>query len=145
ASLPLRRVVLPAGFLLCLRPRAVLVRRHESEAVLDVLPAVLAAVARLRRHPPGEHQDQANRRPRQGSEELPLGHPCQRHREPGVGPHTNLPWPSPPDRVSAAWRFFSPPACLQSNRKFSAIARSHVDEYTIVAREATKTRRGKNV
>src|SRR5439155_9552218 len=47
ASLPLRRVVLPAGFLLCLRPRAILVRRHESEAVLDVLLAVLAAVARL--------------------------------------------------------------------------------------------------
>ncbi len=50
------------------------------------------------------------------------------------------PGPAPPDRVSAVWRFFSPPACLQSNRKFSAIARSHVDEYTIVAREATMAR-----
>ncbi|TMB39580.1 MAG: hypothetical protein E6J55_22520 [Deltaproteobacteria bacterium] len=56
AGRPLRRVHPPAGPLLQPCPRAILVLRHEREAV--------RAVARLRRHSPSEHQDRPDRRHR---------------------------------------------------------------------------------
>ncbi|TMA64232.1 MAG: hypothetical protein E6J68_10570 [Deltaproteobacteria bacterium] len=64
AGRPLRRVHPPAGPLLHPCPCAILVLRHEREAVCDLQPAVLAAVARLRRHSPSEHQDRPDRRHR---------------------------------------------------------------------------------